>query len=146
MTQFQHWRDYCQKHQLKCWRATSDDVIGYLDTFRAREISSSTIQQHLSAIAYMYRLKRLPSPTMDPIVGMYVRGLKRNEVAQGKPRRQAKPITKDVLNTLIEYLYSGTRSLRIWRTVWRVNVAFYALLRWDDICRLRVSCPQKNVH
>ncbi len=145
MSHFQHWRDYCQAHQLKCWKATGDDVLGYLETFRSRKCSTSTIHQHLSAIAYMYRLKRLPSPTLEPIVGMYIRGLKREEQARAKAPRQSKPMTKEVLASMIQYLYEKPRSLRIWRTVWRVNVAFYALLRWDDICRLNVSLHIKLV-
>jgi hypothetical protein len=48
-------------------------------------------------------------------------------------------MTKEVLASLIEYLYAEPRSLRVWRTVWRVNLAFYALLRWDDVCRLQVN-------
>ncbi len=138
MGHFQHWRDYCQRQQLKCWKATSDDILGYLETFRARQCSTSTIHQHLSAIAYMYRLKSLPSPTLEPVVSMYIRGLKREEVTRGKKHRQAKPMTKEILSSLIRYLYEKPRPLRVWRTVWRVNVAFYALLRWDDICRLQV--------
>ncbi len=86
----------------------------------------------------MYRLKRLPSPTLEPIVGMYIRGLKREETLRARPPRQSKPMTKEVLALMIQYLYEKPRSLRVWRTVWRVNVAFYALLRWDDICRLNV--------
>lgn len=64
--------------------------------------------------------------------------MKRKEVkAKAKPR-QAKPITKEILTKLIDYLNAGSQNLRVWRTVWRINLAFYGLLRWDDVCRLKV--------
>lgn len=51
-----------------------------------------------------------------------------------------------VLNRLIDYLRGGDRTLREWRTVWRVAVMWKCLLRWDDIQRLTVSLLQKSLN
>jgi len=87
-----------------------------------------------------------------------MKGIKRRTLDR-QPRR-AVPMTVEVLSRLNAFLYSGSsllyisapfdlicnfsfligdRSIRVWRTVWRVNVMFRCLLRWDDIHRLRVS-------
>ncbi len=69
---------------------------------------------------------------------MYMRGLKRLDLHVNSAVRQAKPITQELLSRLNTLVAPTVATLRIWRTVWRVNVAFYCLLRWDDICRLQV--------
>jgi len=84
-----------------------------------------------------------------------MKGIKRRTLDR-QPRR-ALPLSVAVLSRLNAYLYSGLcfshvdwffsgllvsflgdRSLRIWRTIWRVNVMFRCLLRWDDMYRLKV--------
>jgi hypothetical protein len=99
---------------------------------------------HTSAIAYKYRLKRLASPTNDPLVGMYLKGLRRGEKNAQKKSKQAKPVTQDLLRRLNDFIYRGEPSLRMWRSVWRINVAFYCLLRWDDLKRLKVNAHINN--
>ncbi len=128
---------YCENANIGMWTAAPSDVIGYLQNVYSRRNSASSVHQHLAAIAYNYRLRSLPSPSGDPLVAMFMRGLKRNGVA--KKIRQAKPMTKEILKKLNDFLLSAPRSLRYWRTIWRINLAFMCLLRWDDVCRLRVS-------
>ena len=99
----------------------------------------AVVYQRLSSVSYFYRLKGLVSPSTGPSVGMYLKGLKRRQLASGMLVRRARPLTKTQLRLLNEYLTSGDRSLREWRTIWRINLAFYCLLRWDDVCRLKVS-------
>jgi hypothetical protein len=70
---------------------------------------------------------------------MYLKGLKRAELNAQQCPKQARPMTKEVLAQLIAHLNDTTPSLRMWRTVWRLNIAFYGLLRWDDVKRLQVS-------
>lgn len=141
MNAFKRWRQYCIQHNVKCWLATPDDVIGYLYHVgrHHRRCKQATVYQHLAAIAYFYRLKKLPSPTLDPLVTMFMKGVKRKELQSGKRVKQARPLTLDILRQLHKFVTAKSRSLRIWRTVWRVSCAFYGLLRWDDIHRLKVS-------
>ncbi len=120
---------------------SSHDIVGYLSSLEQRQCSYSSVYTHLSSISYHFRLEDLPSPTSGPLVSMYLKGLKRKNVEKRLVTRRAKPLTKEILKKMIDLLYSREKehSLRVWRTVWRVNLAFYALLRWDDVCRLRVS-------
>jgi hypothetical protein len=119
------------------WTAAPSDVIGYLQSIYSCRNSLSAVHQHLVAIAYNYRLRSLPSPSADPLVAMFMRDLKRRGISTQV--RQAKPMTKDLLKKLNDYILSGPRTLRQWRSVWRINLAFMCLLRWDDVRRLRVS-------
>jgi hypothetical protein len=72
---------------------------------------------------------------------MYMKGLKREKLTLAAPVKRAKPMTTEILGKLIDYLRAAPRGLRIWRTVWRMNLAFYCLLRWDDVQRLEVCFP-----
>jgi hypothetical protein len=71
---------------------------------------------------------------------MFMRGLKRKSITDNPPVQRAKILTKEDLCRVNDFLLSRENpSLRQWRTVWRMNLAFMCLLRWDDVCRLRVS-------
>lgn len=90
----------------------------------------------MSAVSYFYQLRGLVSPSTGPVVRMYLRGLKRRQLETGSSIRRAKPLTKENMMCVVDYLMTGDRSLRDWRTVWRMNLAFYG---WDDVSRLLVS-------
>ncbi len=135
------WRAYCTSLGMSWWLATSHDIIGYLELFRQScpGCKQSTVYQHLSAISFFFRLQNRENPCTSSVVSMYMRGLKRYDLLCQPGTRQAKPITKELLSRMNAYLTANPPTLRIWRTVWRVNLSFYALLRWDDVCRLKVS-------
>jgi hypothetical protein len=119
-------------------KGKADDLIGFLESPANSKLSVSRLYQYSSAIAFFYRLNGQPSPTNDPLVSMYLKGRLRKEKEKGKTCKRAKPMTQAILRKLNRYVYDQTPSLRVWRTVWRVNVAFYGLLRWDDLRRLKV--------
>jgi hypothetical protein len=132
------WTEYCQVHGLGLWSSGAPDVIAYLQTIYDRNQSLSSVYQHLSAIAYFHRLRSLASPTLDPMVAMFMRGLKRKSLEDKPGIQRARPLTKGILKALNKYILEAPRTLRQWRTVWRMNLAFMCLLRWDDVCRLKV--------
>jgi len=136
---WQNWCNYCSTHSLGIWSCTPSDLLGYLNSVYRRNRSVSSAYQNLSSIAYFYRLRGLVSPTVDPIVTMFMKSLKRRALENNPGVRRARPMTKDILTTLNTFLFSAYRTLRQWRTIWRINLAFYCLLRWDDVCRLKVS-------
>ncbi len=69
---------------------------------------------------------------------MYMKGLKRLHLSLCSATRRAKPITLEILRKLYLHLSLDTCGLREWRTIWRVHLAFFCLLRWDDVVRLKV--------
>ena len=48
-------------------------------------------------------------------------------------------MTHEVLQKLTERLIAKKNEFVRWRTIWRLSVAFYGLLRWDEVSRLRWS-------
>ena len=67
--------------------------MAYIHTNYSDGVSNA--YTHVSAIAFNYREKRKVSPTDDPRVTMYMKGLKRRNL--GKKFNRAKPMTLDVL-------------------------------------------------
>ena len=66
------------------------------------------------------------------------------KVITGIKRRVAKPVSpKSPLSfdILAEVLAVATQrgSLLAWRTLWRINMEFFALLRWEEVANLRVQ-------
>jgi len=99
-----------------------------------KKCTTSTVYGYLSAVAYNYRIQGLPSISEHPSVGMYMKGLKRRNIAV--PVKQAKPMTPEVLGALRTLLKDPT--LVIWRTIWCLHVEFELMLRFDDLKRLKV--------
>jgi hypothetical protein len=149
------WKQYCVDHSLGKWTAGLTDLTAFLQSVYDRNGSLSSAYQHLSSVAYFYRLKCLPSPSDDPFVTMFMKGsylknyldgycellvlgLKRQSLERGTETCVAKPMTRDILSKINDFILSGSRSLRQWRTAWRINLAFFCLLRWDDVSRLKV--------
>ena len=112
--------------------------MAFLQNCYEQTHSLPVVYSRLSAVSYFYRLKGLVSPSANCSVQMYLKGLKRRQVELHTQVRRAKPLTKTHLRLLNEYLWAHERSLREWRTIWRINLAFYSLLRWDDVMRLKV--------
>lgn len=125
-------------NSIGLWNATSEDLLAFLQSEYSKNPSLAVVYQRMSTVSYFYRLRGLVSPSTGPTVAMYLRGLKRRLLESGTDTRRAKPLLKDDLKLLNDHLHSESRSLRTWRTVWRINLAFYCLLRWDDVCRLKV--------
>jgi hypothetical protein len=99
------------------------------------ECGISRLYTHLSAISYFHRRSGKISPCDEPIVKMFMKGLKRSDSL--KPIKRAKPLTVDILCKLVDLL-DHDRYLITWRTVWRSVIGFSCFLRWDDISRLKV--------
>lgn len=133
------WRQYCETNSIDPWAGSPEDLMAFLQRSYEETNSLSVVYLRLSTVSYFYRLKSLASPSSDPSVQMYMKGLKRRHVELGTQTRRAKPLTKEILHQLNDYLSSRVSTLREWRTIWRINLAFYGLLRWDDVMRLKVS-------
>ncbi len=102
----------------------------------SEECGLSRLYTHLSSISYFHRRSGKVSPCDEPIVKMFMKGLKR--VDSLKPVKRAKPLTVEILQKLVNLL-DRDNSLVTWRTVWRSLIGFSCFLRWDDVSRLKVS-------
>lgn len=134
-----HWTNYCQQHGLDLWTLTPEDFLGFLQSVYLRCASLSNVYQHLSSIAYFYRLKGLDSPSEAKLVTMYMKALKRRHVLRPSGTKRAQPLLRPEVDSLGELLLDPAQTLRVWRTVWRVHIMFYCMLRWSDLAPLEVK-------
>ncbi len=109
---------------------------------RSGHSGPSRVYASLSSVAFHYRLKGLPSLTDDPRVKMFMKGLKRRNAVTHQAKR-ATPMTLEILNEAARLL-DDTTSIKIWRTVWRMHVAFFCFLRFDDLRRLTIEDVQAD--
>jgi hypothetical protein len=105
--------------------------------------SYSKVVMLSAAIANVYRLRMLPSPTTHEVISNLFRGF-RNEHPQTRTAKQ--PITDDILCKFYLHLYQskhgrdGMRaSVVLWRTVWRIALEYHTLGRFSDIVKLKRS-------
>lgn len=135
------WTQYCLRHGLDCWTLSSEDFLGFLQSVYLRCASLSNVYQHLSSVAYFYRLQGLESPSEAKLVTMYMKALKRRHVLRPEGTKRAEPLLRPEIDSLGEFVLNQTQPLRIWRTVWRIHLMFYCMLRWSDVAPLKVPIP-----
>ena len=57
----------------------------------------------------------------------------------GSPSVSRHIITKDILCSMISLTFVSTISLTVFRTIWRVAIEFYGLLRYSEVSQLLFS-------
>ena len=53
--------------------------------------------------------------------------------------QQARPLTHEILEQVAGVLRDERESFVAWRTVWRMSMSFYGMLRWDEVSKLTVA-------
>ena len=100
--------------------------------FRAFSILSCI----LSAISHFHCRYYLSSPTTSRSVSLSLKGAKR---LFGSPSVSRKIITKQILDDLFSLTLLHNASFVLFRTVWRVFIEFYGLLRFSKVSNLKFS-------
>ena len=93
----------------------------------------STLPPILSAISHYHSRYYLSSPTSSRSVTRSLEGAKR---LFGSPSVSRKIITKSILQSLISLTFRPNVSFVIFRTVWRITIEFYGLLRFREVSNL----------
>ena len=93
----------------------------------------STLPPILSSISHFHCRSYLSSPTTSLSVTRALEGAKR---IFGSPSVSRKIITKDILKSLFSLTLRNDTSFTIFRTVWRVFIEFYGLLRFSEVSQL----------
>ena len=86
-----------------------------------------------AAVAHHHAGATLTSPTIHSAVRKVFAGIKRQAARPVTPRG---PLTFSILEEAAS-IVRQEGSLQGWRTLWRLNMQFYALLRWDEVSALR---------
>ena len=87
----------------------------------------ATLPQVLSAISHFHAKSYLISPTLTRSVSRALEGAKRGF---GKPSISRKIISTSYLRSFGEHAFSDKVSFTRLRTIWRIFIEFYRLLRF----------------
>ena len=93
----------------------------------------STLPSILASISHFHCRSYFSSPTVSRSVTR-AQGAKR---VFGSPSTSRKIITKDILSSLYSLTLRPDASFITFRTVWRVFIEFYGLLRFSEVSQLR---------
>ena len=96
----------------------------------------SSLPTVLSAISHYHCRFYLPSPTTSRSITRSLEGAKR---LYGSPSVSRKIITKSMLLSLFALTLCNTASFVLLRTVWRIFIEFYGLLRFSEVSNLQYS-------
>lgn len=105
---FQQYESWCATKKRQSIPATAELIAEYVD-FMATENKSATIRRRINSLGTIFKLSKHPDPTKEPEV---VLALKRMHRKIGRQQKQATPLTKDILDQLLEQCDDGTRGLR----------------------------------
>ena len=93
----------------------------------------STLPIALSAISHFHYKFYFASPTISRSVSRALEGAK---CSFGKPSVSAKVFTSDHLLSLATAAYKPSCSLVFLRTIWRIFIEFFGLLRFNEVANL----------
>ena len=96
----------------------------------------STLPIILSAISHFHCRSYFPSPTTSLAVTRSLQGAKR---IFGSPAVPRKIITKSILSSLFALTLRPDASFVLFRTIWRIFIEFYGLLRFSEVSNLTFS-------
>ena len=105
---FQQYEAWCVTIKQSSLPATADLIAEYVD-YMATKNKSATIRRRINSLGTIFKLSKNPDPTKDPEVTL---ALKRMHRKIGRQQKQAAPLTRDILNQLLEKCDDGTRGIR----------------------------------
>ena len=105
---FKQYEAWCAKKKQPSLPATADLIAEYVDVMATRN-KSATIRRRINSLGTLFKLSKQPDPTKEPEV---VLALKRMHRKIGRQQKQATPLTKEILNLLLEKCDDSTRGSR----------------------------------
>lgn len=127
---FTRYCNWCAMQGVKPLQATSEDLARYVE-YMARTYSGATIRRHVASISTILTLKGLENIGKGPAV---VLAMKRVRRQKGMAQKQAIPLTRDVLASLLAVCEDNTRGLRD-RVLLRLG--YDTMRRRAELCRFR---------
>lgn len=105
---FKQYEAWCAKKKQPSVPATADLIAEYVD-FMSTKNKSATIRRRINSLGTIFRLSKHPDPTKEPEV---VLALKRMHRKIGRHQEQATPLTRDILDQLLEQCGSDPKGHR----------------------------------
>lgn len=105
---FQQYEAWCLTNKQPSLPATAELIAEYVD-FMSTENKSATIRRRINSLGTIFKLSKHPDPTKEPEV---VLALKRMHRKIGRQQKQATPLTRGIMNQMLEQCDDGSRGLR----------------------------------
>jgi integrase len=103
--QYQNW---CLQNKLDAIPASADTMAMYVD-YLSENNKSATIRRRINSLGTVLKLSKNHDPTKQPEV---ILALKRMHRKIGRAQEQATPLTKSLLNQLLNNCYNSTMGIR----------------------------------
>ena len=111
------------------------DLGNFLADVAEQTGSISKINLLIAAVADRHLAGHLKSPTTDPSLRKMVTGIRRQLF---RPARSRAPLDLEILEEAFKLIEGGGR-LQDWRTLCRLNLEFYGMLRWAEVSALQME-------
>ena len=119
-----------QRVKFSPFHCGPDQMADYVE-YMADNSSSSTIRRRIASISSVLKLSGNADPTKSPEV---VLALKRMHRKKGRAQQQAAPLTKSILNQLLNACESDTKGLR---DAVILNLGYETMRRRSELCRFK---------
>ena len=134
------WKEFTEKHNVNYFPADPVYVALYLQHVAESTKSLQSVESTFYAIRWAHKLSGISSPTDNSTVQMVVEGAKR--VIGTRKTNRKEPLKLEHLNGIIAK--SNLENVVHLRNICMYTLAFSALLRFDDLIRIRRSDLQFN--
>ena len=125
--QYQSW---CLENDINVIPATADNMARYVD-YLSHNAKSATIRRRINSLGTVLKLSKNYDPTKEPEV---VLALKRMHRKIGRAQEQAAPLTKTLLNQLLDNCDNSTVGLR---NKVLLQLGYETMRRRSELCAFR---------
>jgi site-specific recombinase XerD len=105
---FAQYQNWCLQNNLEPIPATAETMAMYVD-YLSQTNKSATIRRRINSLGTVLKLSKNHDPTKQPEV---ILALKRMHRKIGRAQEQATPLTKSLLNQLLNNCYNSTMGIR----------------------------------
>jgi site-specific recombinase XerD len=105
---FAQYQSWCLQNNLKTMPASAANMATYVD-YLSENNKSATIRRRINSLGTVLKLSKNHDPTKDPEV---ILALKRMHRKIGRAQEQATPLTKNLLNQLLNNCDNSTMGIR----------------------------------
>ena len=132
---FKEWESYATDEAIPSLPITPIDLGNFVARVADETGSMSKVNLLIAAVTDRHLAEYLKPPTQDPSFRKMMAGVRR---ALFRPARQRAPLDKEILKDAFDLIEGGGR-LQDWRTLCRMNIEFYGMLRWSEVSELRME-------
>jgi integrase len=114
--------------------ATAQDIVQYIIN-KAHLLNPRTLSLHLTAISHWHSYQHLPDPTQTEEIKKLLKGIYRTH---GQPKRKAKALHPEHINTMVTYL-NQRNNLKSLRDSALIQLAYFGAFRRSELIAITIE-------